>query len=447
MFDNKKILILGFARSGYEAAKLLIKKENIVILNDSKQESEHDFEKVNELKSLGVELIFGSHPSGLIDKSFDYIIKNPGVPIHHPYIIKAKELGIEVINEVELAYRLFKGKVKLIAITGTNGKTTTTTLIYEVLKAAGLPVHLTGNMGIPVSGFVDVFQSGDIVVMEVSAQQLENMRDFKPDISVMTNLSPAHLDFFDSYDNYKDVKEKIFYNQNQNDLAILNIDSPDVMYLSSKIRSKIQYFSSKKENSDCYIKDNSIYFRDEKIIKLNDIKIHGMHNYENVMAMILVAKTLKVSNDIIVKVLKEFNGVEHRLEFVRELNGRKFYNDSKATNPESTKIALNSFDQNTILIMGGKEANQDFGYLNEHLKNVRLVVCYGSNKNVIKNWLDGIGIYCFVCENLVEATNLAYQKSKKDEAILLSPASASWDQFASFEKRGELFKEIVNKLN
>lgn len=446
MFENKKILILGFARSGYEAAKLLIKMNNQIILNDAKQESEHNFEKIQELKSLGIELIFGSHPVNLIDKSYDYLIKNPGVPIDHPYVLKAKELNIEVINEVELAYRLFKGKVKLIAITGTNGKTTTTTLIYETLKAAALPVHMTGNMGLPISGFVDKFQSGDIVVMEVSAQQLENVRDFKPDIAVMTNLSPAHLDFFASYDNYKDVKEKIFAHQNQNDLAILNHESPDVMYISQKIRPMIQYFSSLKTNVDCYLKDEKIYYKDEKIISINDIKLKGNHNLENIMAMIIVAKTLHVETEVIKNVLKDFKGVEHRLEFVREIDGRSFYNDSKATNPESTKIALQSFDKSIVLILGGKEANQNFNYLNEYLKNVRLVVCYGSNKNIIKNWLDGLGIYCFVCENLNEATNLAYQKSRKDEIILLSPASASWDQFASFEKRGELFKELVNNI-
>jgi len=446
MFENNKILILGMARSGYEAAKILIKRNNEVYLIDDKNESEHDFEKVRELRKLGVKTIFGFHPNDLLDKSFNYLIKNPGVPINHEYVVKAKGLDIEVINEVEMAYRLFKGKVKLIGVTGTNGKTTTTTLIYETIKKAGLPVHLTGNIGYPICGFLDKISDNDIVVMEVSSQQLENVKYFKPDIAVMTNLYPAHTDFFGTYDNYKNVKSKIFNNQIAHDLAILNYDNDDVLKLLPKIKSQIKYFSAQKPYADCYLKDNIIYYKNVKVIDTNLIKIRGHHNYENIMAMILVVKEFQISNEIIVEVLKEFNGVEHRLEYVKKINDRTFYNDSKATNITSTKIALSSFNQSTILIMGGKEASQNFKELNNNLKNVRLVVCYGENKEKIQVWLDQLGIYCFQCNNLIEATKLAYKKSKQDEIILLSPASASWDQFTSFEKRGEVFKSTINEL-
>ena len=206
MFKNKKILILGFARSGYEAAKLLVKRNNKVILNDSKTEEQLDIEKINELRELGVEFIFGCHPDDLLDASFDYLIKNPGVPIDHKYVLEARKLKIEVINEVELAYRLLPKNVKIVGITGTNGKTTTTTLIYNILKNAfGDKVTLAGNIGYPLCSVLDKLHSGDILVMEVSCQQLENIDKFHPNVAVMTNLSPAHIDFFKNYDNYKTI--------------------------------------------------------------------------------------------------------------------------------------------------------------------------------------------------------------------------------------------------
>ena len=204
MFENQKILILGFARSGYEAAKVLARRGNEVILNDAKKEEELDQDKIQELKDLGVQFVFGSHPDDLLDSSFDYLIKNPGVPIHHKYVLKARELHVEVINEVEMAYRLFPKNVTLIGITGTNGKTTTTSLTYEIVKRAlGDRAFLAGNIGYPLSSILNDLKEEDTVVMEVSCQQLENLSTFHPAIAVMTNLSPAHVDFFGSYDAYK----------------------------------------------------------------------------------------------------------------------------------------------------------------------------------------------------------------------------------------------------
>lgn len=445
MFEDKKIFILGFARSGYEAAKLLAKKGNKVVLNDMK--TEQDEEKVNELKKLGVEIILGSHPDDILDDSFDYLIKNPGVPIDHKYVLKARELGIEVINEVEMAYRLMpREDVTLIGITGTNGKTTTTTLIYEIIKAAGKRVHLTGNIGYPLCGFLDKLEKDDIIVMEVSCQQLENLDRFNPDIAVMTNLSEAHIDFLKSYENYKRVKGKIFKNQTKGDVAILNIENEDVMNLTKDIKSTVKYFSSKNIINGCYIKDKTIYYYDEKIIDLNDIKLVGNHNYENIMAAIMVVKELNIDNEAINKVLTTFTGVEHRLEFVKEVNKRSFYNDSKATNIKSTQIALASFNRPTILILGGMERHQDFFELKDYMRNVKLIVCYGENKNRIKEFGDTLMIETVVVDNLREATSKAYELSSENDVILLSPASASWDQYKCFEDRGTEFKNEVLKL-
>ncbi len=445
MFENNKIFILGFARSGYEAAKLLAKRGNTVILNDMK--TEQDEEKVKELEDLGVEIILGSHPDDILDESFDYLIKNPGVPIDHKYVLRARELGIEVINEVEMAYRLMpREDVTLVGITGTNGKTTTTTLIYGIIKTAGKRVHLTGNIGYPLCGFLDRLEKGDIIVMEVSCQQLENLDKFNPDIAVMTNLSEAHIDFLKSYENYKRVKGKIFKNQTKDDVAILNIENEDVINLTKDIKSTVKYFSSKDVINGCYIKDGAIYYYDEKIIDLSDVKLVGNHNYENIMAAIMVAKELNIDNESINKILTSFTGVEHRLEFVKEVNKRSFYNDSKATNIKSTQIALASFNRPTILILGGMERRQDFFELKDYMCNVKLIVCYGENKNRIKEFGDTLMIETVVVDNLREAVSKAYELSSENDVILLSPASASWDQYKCFEDRGTEFKNEVLKL-
>jgi UDP-N-acetylmuramoylalanine--D-glutamate ligase len=230
MFENNKILILGFARSGYQAAKILIKRGNEVYLNDAKSEDKVDQEQAKELRDLGVNLIFGSHPDDLLDKSFDYLIKNPGVPIDHKYVLKANELGIEVINEVEMAYRLLPKGVDLIGITGTNGKTTTTTITYEIMhKAFGDKVHLAGNIGYPLSSILDDVKTGDIIVIECSCQQGENFKLFHPHVGVCTNFTEAHIDFMKTYDHYKEVKSRMFYQQDENDIAIMNYDNNDVM--------------------------------------------------------------------------------------------------------------------------------------------------------------------------------------------------------------------------
>lgn len=444
MFENNKVLILGMARSGYEAAKFLAKRGNTVVLNDIKMD--HDQVKVDELKNLGVELIFGEHPDDLLDSTFDYLIKNPGISIDHKYVIKANELGIEVINEAEMAYRLLPDDVKLVAITGTNGKTTTTTLIYEMLKKAGFRAHLTGNIGYPLCSFLDKLESNDIIVMETSCQQLVNLTKFNPDIAVMTNLSEAHIDFLKSYDNYKKVKAKIFQNHTKDNIAILNIENDDVLEVTKNIKSTVKYFSSKKEINGCYIKNDAIYYYDEMIVALSDIKLIGNHNYENIMASIMVVKELGVDNGAIISLLKEFNGVEHRIEFVRELDGRRFYNDSKATNIKATQIALSAFDNPVILLLGGMERGQNFDDLKNYVSHVKIIVTYGECKKRIEEFANNMMIEVKVVDSLENATRLANELSSKGDTILLSPAAASWDQYKCFEDRGTEFKEIVNSL-
>ena len=447
MYQKQKVLILGFARSGYEAAKVLINRGNEVILNDNKKEELLDQDKIKELRELGVQFVFGTHPDDLLDSSFDYLIKNPGVPIHHKYVLKAHELGIEVINEVEMAYRLFPDDVKLIAITGTNGKTTTTSLTYSIVKKAfGDKVFLAGNIGYPLSSILNQLKSGDIVVMEVSCQQLENLSSFHPSIAVMTNLSPAHIDFFGTYDAYKKVKAKLFSNQTAEDVAILNVENGDVLEETKDILSTTKYFSSKHSINGCYLEGKDIYYYGEKVLSRDDIFIAGIHNVENVMASIMVAKELDISNEIIVEVVRDFRGVEHRLEYVDTVFGRKFYNDTEATNIKCTQIALSSFDEPTILILGGLERGQDFNELFPFMEHVKCIVGIGECRNRVVDFGNRLGIPTYSYEFLKDAFQKCYQESNPGDVILLSPASASWDQYRECEIRGSEFKKYVLQL-
>lgn len=447
MFENNKILILGLARSGYESAKLLISRGNEVYLNDNKDEDKQDPEKVKELRDLGVNLIFGSHPDDLLDESFDYLIKNPGVPINHKYVERARELGIEVINEVEMCYRLLPEGVKLIAITGTNGKTTTTTLTYNIMKEAfGDKVFLAGNIGYPFSSILKQVKYGDIIVMEVSAQQGENLVKFKPDVALVTNFFPAHIEFFNTFEYYKSVKCKMVLNQTEEDVTILNIENKDVMKSLKDIKSKVKYFSSQNEINGIYLKDKAIYYFGEKVIDTKDIKIKGIHNVENCMGAIAIAKEFDVSNDIIKSVISEFKGVEHRLEYVDTINGREFYNDTEATNIKSTQIALASFEEPTLIILGGLERNQVLEDLTPYMKNVKAVLAIGQCRERVKNYVDSLGIKCICHEYMKDGFDELYSLSDKGDVILLSPATASWDQYKECEVRGAEFKDLVKKL-
>lgn len=446
MFENKKILILGMARSGIAAAKLLVKKNNEVIINDMKEEKYHDLKDVLELKNSGVQLILGSHPDDLLDKSFAYLIKNPGIRDDHKYVLKARELGIKVINEVELAYNLLPKNVTLIGITGTNGKTTTTTLTYEIMHEAFHDrVHLAGNIGYPLCSIIEKVKKDDIIVMEVSVQQSINIDKFHPHIGLLTNYSPAHIDFLGSYENYKKTKAKMFYNQKSNDIAIMNLNNSDSIDELENIKSKKKYFSSTKK-TDCYLKDNYIYYHDEKIINTDIVKIPGVHNLENIMGAISIAKEFNVSNDVIAKVISNFYGVEHRLEFVRERDGIRFYNDTEATNIKCTQIALSSFSKPTIIILGGLERGQDFNDLSKFMQNVKAIIGIGECRERVREFGNSLKIKTYIHEYLKDGFKDIIKIMEKGDIVLLSPASASWDQYKECEVRGKEFKDLVNKL-
>lgn len=441
MFENKKIFILGMARSGYEAAKLLIDYNNEIIVTDGK---EQDSSLVSELESLGVKVIITGDQLSLLDDSFDCVIKNPGIKYDNPVVVKAKELGIKVINEVEMAYSFLDKSVNIIGVTGSNGKTTTTTLISEFMKNSFDNVYLGGNIGIPLSNFVRDIKPNSYLVLEISDHQLCDMYDFKTNVSVLTNITPTHLDFHKSYEVYQMTKKKIFNNHTSDDLAVINKDDEVSMKITDDIKSTKVYYGHDKTNL-AYYDEEGIYYDGKLVIKLDDIILKGKHNYQNIMGAIIAVKKYGVTDEVIQKVLKEFKGVEHRLEYVDTINGVTYYNDSKATNCVSTITALNSFDKPIILLLGGYDRGHSFHDLDDSMKNVKCVVCFGETKNRIEEFCNDLNIKCYKNDTLKEAMNVVKDICTPGDVVLLSPACASWDQYDRFEDRGDEFKKLVRE--
>lgn len=441
MFENKKIFILGMARSGYEAAKLLSDYNNEIIVTDGK---EQDSSLVSELESLGVKVIITGDQLSLLDDSFDYVIKNPGIKYDNPVVVKAKELGIKVINEVEMAYSFLDKSVNIIGVTGSNGKTTTTTLISEFMKNSFDNVYLGGNIGIPLSNFVRDIKPNSYLVLEISDHQLCDMYNFKTNVSVLTNITPTHLDFHKSYEVYQMTKKKIFNNHTSDDLAVINKDDEVSMKITDDIKSTKVYYGHDKTNL-AYYDEEGIYYDGKLVIKLDDIILKGKHNYQNIMGAIIAVKKYGVTDEVIQKVLKEFKGVEHRLEYVDTIDGVTYYNDSKATNCVSTITALNSFDKPTILLLGGYDRGHSFHDLDDSMKNVKCVVCFGETKNRIEEFCNDLNIKCYKNDTLKEAMNVVKDICTPGDVVLLSPACASWDQYDRFEDRGDEFKKLVRE--
>lgn len=441
MFENKKIFILGMARSGYEAAKLLSDYNNEIIVTDGK---EQDSSLVSELESLGVKVIITGDQLSLLDDSFDYVIKNPGIKYDNPVVVKAKELGIKVINEVEMAYSFLDKSVNIIGVTGSNGKTTTTTLISEFMKNSFDNVYLGGNIGIPLSNFVRDIKPNSYLVLEISDHQLCDMYNFKTNVSVLTNITPTHLDFHKSYEVYQMTKKKIFNNHTSDDLAVINKDDEVSMKITDDIKSTKVYYGHDKTNL-AYYDEEGIYYDGKLVIKLDDIILKGKHNYQNIMGAIIAVKKYGVTDEVIQKVLKGFKGVEHRLEYVDTIDGVTYYNDSKATNCVSTITALNSFDKPTILLLGGYDRGHSFHDLDDSMKNVKCVVCFGETNNRIEEFCNDLNIKCYKNDTLKEAMNVVKDICTPGDVVLLSPACASWDQYDRFEDRGNEFKKLVRE--
>ncbi len=446
-YENKKVLVLGLAKSGVSAAKLLHELGALVTVNDGKPFDENP--EAQELLSLGIKVITGSHPIELLDEEFSLMVKNPGIPYSHSLVAKAQEMGIPVITEVELAYEV--AECPIIGITGTNGKTTTTTMTGLLLNAGadqGI-ARLAGNIGYPASGVAQEAKSEDKIVMELSSFQLMGITDFRPHIAVITNIYEAHIDYHGTRKEYVKAKWNLQKNMTEKDYLILNWNQSELQELAQRTKARVLPFSTKEVLEDgVYADDYSIYYKKEKIMEISELGVPGKHNVENALAAISVAKLYGISNEAIRETLHFFHGVPHRTQYVGEIQGRKFYNDSKATNILATKMALSGFETSkVVLLAGGLDRGNTFDELIPSLKGIKAMVVFGQTKEKLMDAGKKAGIETIVTADSVEqAVPLALENSTDGDVVLLSPANASWDQYPNFETRGNRFMEAVNRL-
>jgi UDP-N-acetylmuramoylalanine--D-glutamate ligase len=459
--EGKKVLVVGVARSGVAAARLLARHGAMVIANDIKPESELARES-RELRALGVLLSLGAHPESLFENA-DLVVLSPGVPADLAQIEIARSRGVEIISEPELAGRFLRGR--MIGVTGSNGKTTTTTLVGELMRAAGAEVIVGGNIGTPLTSLVEKSSEEAWTVAELSSFQLEMIDSLRVHVAAVTNITPDHLDRHGSLENYVRAKHRIFLNQTGEDWAVLNGDDREIADMVARLGlpSKRVYFCARGRKcvngaaADIFVEGGSVWTTmvtdDRKAIEaipVAEIPLRGMHNVENVMtalASVFCARETRADDmEALREAIRRFKGVEHRIEFVAEVNGVKFYNDSKATNVDSTAKALEAFDRGVILILGGKDKGSDYTSLAPLIgERVKQIVLIGAASDKIAGQLEGVG-------PMERATSMADAVSKSMEAaaagdtVLLAPACASFDMFDNYEHRGRAFKEEVYKL-
>lgn len=445
---NKNILVLGLGISGVATAKALNKLGANVLISDNKSEEQLK-EYMKQIKDIDIDYILGSNDVKL--SNIDLIVKSPGIKNNIPIIQKAIDMNIEVITDIEIGYRLFNNKI--IAITGTNGKTTTTTLVGEIFNNTEQKVHVTGNIGVGLLWELVNSAEDDIFVIETSSFQLDNTKEFKPKISAITNITPDHIDWHGNFENYVKAKKKIFKNQDEKDYTILNYDDKELRNIPDTLKSNIIWFSQEnKLQKGIFILDNHIVYSDGKktiaIVNINDIKVPGRHNIENIMTAVAISLASDVDLNIIRKTITEFEGIEHRLEFVDDIDGTKYYNDSKGTNPVSSIKAIEALEYPIVLIAGGYDKGSDYSEFIDSFKGkVKDVILLGETKEKISEAALKIGFNnIYFVSNMNEAVNKSFEISKRGTNVLLSPACASWDMYESYEKRGIDFKNCVSNI-
>lgn len=448
MLKDKNVLILGLAISGVSTAKALDKLGAHIIITDMKKEEELS-RYIEELKDIDIKYVLGSNDVALDDISI--IIKSPGIPLDIPLICEAKNKGLEVITDIELAYRISKNP--LITITGTNGKTTTTALTGELFKNAEKSCHVTGNIGVGILWEIVNSNDNDIFVIEASSFQLESTKNFKPKVSVITNITPDHINWHKSYDNYINAKKKVFINQDKNDFTILNYDDQTLRDIYKEVKSNVIFFSaSNKLEHGVYLDGDYIVVNDgscvEKIMRHSDIRIPGKHNLENALAAVAISWCMGIKYNIIEKTLKEFEGVEHRIEFVEKINGVCFYNDSKGTNSDASIKAIEAINSPIVLIAGGMDKGSEFDEFIESFDNkVKALILLGETATKIKKAAINRGFNnIYIVGNINEAVQKSFEIANSGDNVLLSPACASWDMFDSYEERGNVFKREVRSM-
>lgn len=443
-FHHKKVLVLGLAKSGVAASMLLHKLGAFVTVNDAKPFDENP--DAQSLLKMGITVICGRHPEDLLDEGFELVVKNPGIPYSNPIVKDAIARNLPVITEVELAYLV--SEAPIIGITGTNGKTTTTTLVYEMLKAGNRKPKIAGNIGTVACGVAENATSEEVIVTELSSFQLMGTEVFQPKIAILTNLYDAHLDYHGTFDEYAKAKFHITKNQTEDDYLIYNADQDVVVEWAKQSKAKKIPFSIKGVTKEgISADDTTIYWQGEPFIQREIIALPGKHNLQNILASLAACQIYGCDKSAMEEVLKTFTGVRHRTQFVREWNGRKIYNDSKATNCLATKVALEAFHQPIVLIAGGLDRGHSFEELREPMKNVKAVVAIGETKERFIEFAKSCGVNEWTfAENVEDAVGKAAELSNNGDVILLSPACASWDQYKSFEVRGDLFIQAAMQL-
>jgi UDP-N-acetylmuramoylalanine--D-glutamate ligase len=445
---GKKISVLGMARSGVACAGLLRKTGAEVFVSDIKSQ-EALSERTKQLEELGIAFETGAHTSRVLSGK-DFIVVSPGIPPDAPILRQAQDLGVPILSEIEVAFWLTDARI--IGITGSNGKTTTVTLLGEMLKEDGREYRVAGNVGVPFSSVVEKVSADGYLVLELSSFQLERIEEFRPHVASVLNVTPDHLDRHADFQSYLEAKLRIAENQTEDDFVVLNADDEIGLKLAQYAPSTKVYFSTRSEvGRGAFVHDRKVYLRrngDEKeVIEVDQIAIKGPHNLYNACAACAVCGVLKVSPDSMRKALLGFRGVEHRLEAVTTISGVRFVNDSKATNVDSVWYALQSVSPPVILIAGGKDKGGDFSRLRELVdKNVKTLILIGEARQKIKDALGSV-VRTLEADSLEQAVRLAFDKATQGDTVLLSPGCASFDMFKDYEHRGRVFKETVLGLS
>jgi UDP-N-acetylmuramoylalanine--D-glutamate ligase len=449
--NGKRVLVVGLGKSGVASALFMKARGARVTVSDTKSGDELRNE-IPVLLDHGITVETGGHG----DRTFrgqDLIVVSPGVPVDAPPLVQARALGEAVIGEIELAAQFLPGPI--VAITGSNGKTTTTTLTGEIVTAAGIPALVGGNIGTPAISLAERAQADTVIVLEISSFQLETIQSFRPKVAVVLNVTPDHLDRHRTFEVYAAAKARIFENQQGSDFAVLNADDPTCVAMAARTRAQVFWFSRQKEvQKGAGVRDGNIVFRDgsgqRQIMQVSEIPLKGAHNLENVLAAVCAGTLLGCAPEKIRQAVRDFKAVEHRLEFVATIRGVDYYNDSKATNVDATIKALESFPANIHLILGGKDKGSDYTLLDDLLRQrVKRVYTIGAAAAKIESQIvssKNRGPEVVHAENLENAIRKANAAAQPGDVVLLAPACASFDQFKSYEHRGKVFKEIVRAL-
>ena len=440
---GKSVLVMGLARSGMAVARILRELGADVVINDGSAYKGNDDAKIMEKE--GFEVVCGGHPLELLDRGFELIVKNPGIPYKTtPLLLEAQQREIPVVCEVEIAYAI--SEAPFIGITATNGKTTTTTLIYEILQESGIKSKIAGNIGVVSSLVAKDATSDELIVTELSSFQLMGIRDFRPQIGLILNITEAHLDYHVDIKEYRQAKLNLVKKQLVADFFVYNADDEFIVsQLWQSPAVKIP-FSQKKEVEGAYLLRGELFYQGEKIISECDILLKGEHNMQDVLGAVAVCKLSGASTASIVTVLSRFTGVKHRQQFVKEVAGVKYYNNSKATNIIATQTSLSAFDQPVILLAGGLDRDHDLKPLAEHATNIKGIYAFGESKERFLELANQYDIPCEIFDVMGEAFAVAVKASEAGDVVLLAPACASWDQYVDFEERGNEFIDLVGKL-